>query len=102
VRCHEPQALNTRCIAEITEVLRCDATLPIIGTACDASAIKVAVCLDTTPSSSSQKTCTGQQACNAQCTVKASCPQIKDVFTGGQSSVGQPLIDCISACSQQQ
>jgi hypothetical protein len=102
VRCHEPQALNTRCIAEITELIRCDATLPIIGTACEASSIKVAVCLDTPASNGGQSTCTGRQACNAQCTIKASCPQIKDVFTGAQTPVGQPLADCLSACSQQQ
>ena len=101
VRCHEPQALNTRCIAEITEVLRCDATLPIIGTPCEASAIKIAVCMDATPSSSNQKTCAGQQACNAQCTIKATCAEIKGVFAGGQSPAGQPLLDCFSACSQQ-
>ena len=102
VRCHDPQALNTRCIAEITALISCDATLPIIGTACEASAVKVAVCLGTTPNTSNQSKCAGQQACSAQCTLKAPCAQVKDIFTGQQTPTGQPLLDCLNACSQQQ
>lgn len=100
VRCHDPRALNTRCLPEITALLTCDATLPIIGTPCEASTVKVAVCLDTPPSTSGSSTCAGQQSCNAQCTLKAPCDQVKDVFTGQQSGVGQPLLDCLTACSQ--
>lgn len=101
VRCHEPQALNTRCLAEITEVIRCDATLPIIGTACEASAIKAAVCMGTTPSNSNQASCIGVQACSAQCTLKATCPQVKAAYSGNSPPDAQPLLDCFNACSQQ-
>lgn len=101
VRCHDPQALNTRCIAEITAIVRCDPTLPIIGTPCASAPIKTAVCLDVKmPTGGNQSTCVGQQACVAQCTIAATCNQIKDVFSGAPTGTGQPLLDCFTACSQ--
>jgi hypothetical protein len=103
VRCRDPQALNTKCIDEITAVIRCDPTLAIIGTPCAAAPIKSAVCLGTTPSTGGgQTTCVGQQACVAQCTLAATCGQIKNVFSSAPSSEGQPLLDCFTACSKPQ
>jgi hypothetical protein len=103
VRCHDPQALNTKCLDEITALIRCDPTLPIIGTPCAAAPIKIAVCLGTTASVGGvQTTCVGQQACTSKCTLAATCPQIKDVFSGSPPSIGQPLLDCFNACSKPQ
>jgi hypothetical protein len=101
VRCRDPQALNTKCMAEITAVIRCDPTLAIIGTPCAAAPIKTAVCLETTPpTGTNQTTCVGQQECIAKCTIAATCAQVKDVFSSNPSPTGQPLLDCFSACSQ--
>ncbi len=101
VRCHDPQAINTGCFSEITALIRCDPTLPIIGTPCASAPIKTAVCLDAkAPTGGNQTTCAGQQECTAQCTIAATCNQIKDVFSGTPSGTGQPLLDCFSACSQ--
>jgi hypothetical protein len=101
VRCHDPQALNTKCIAEITAIIRCDPTLPIIGTPCATAPIKTAVCLDQKPpTAGNQPLCVGQQACIAQCSIAAPCNQIKDVVSGAPSGAGQPLLDCFNACSQ--
>lgn len=101
VRCRDPQALNTKCMADITAVIRCDPTLAIIGTPCAAAPIKTSVCLETTPpTGTNQPICSGQQECIAQCTIAATCAQVKDVFTNMPSPVGQPLLDCFVACSQ--
>lgn len=100
VRCRDPQALNTRCFAEITAMIRCDPTLAIVGTPCSAAPIKTAVCLDATaPTSGNQSTCAGQQACVARCTIAAPCNQIKDVFSNTPTGAGQPMLDCFTACS---
>ncbi len=100
VRCRDPQALNSKCLAEIKAMIRCDPALAIIGTPCSAVAIKTAVCLDTpVPTGSNQSTCTGQQACIAQCTIAAPCDQIQDVFSTMPTGTGQPLLDCFTACS---
>jgi hypothetical protein len=101
VRCRDPQAINTKCIAEITALFGCDPTVSIIGTPCATAPIKTAICLGTPPpTGGNQSTCVGQQACVAQCTIAAPCNQVKDVFSQAPSSTGQPLLDCFSACSQ--
>ena len=101
VRCRDPQAINTRCIAEITALIGCDPAVAIIGTPCATAPIKTAICLGTPPSmGGAQSTCAGQQACTAQCLIAAPCNQVKDVFSSLPSGTGQPLLDCYSACSQ--
>ena len=100
VRCRDPQALNTKCIAEIAAMIRCDPALAVIGSPCSAAAIKTAVCLDApTLTGNNPSTCSGPQACVAQCTIAAPCNQIKDVFSNPPSGTGQPLLDCFTACS---
>jgi hypothetical protein len=101
VRCRDPQSINTRCIAEITALIRCDPAVAIIGTPCATAPIKTAICLgNPPPTGGNQATCAGQQACIAECTLAAPCNQVKDVFSSLPSPTGQPLIDCFSACSQ--
>ena len=100
VRCRDPQALNTKCLTEISAMILCDPGLTIIGTPCSAAPIKTAVCLGTPlPTGSGSSTCSGQQACAAQCTIAAPCNQIKDVFSPMPSGTGQPMLDCFTACS---
>ena len=100
VRCRDPQALNTKCLAEVSAMILCDPTLAVIGTACSAASIKTAVCLETPlPTGSNQSTCAGSQACVAQCTIAAPCNQIKDVFSNMPSGIGQPMLDCFTACA---
>jgi len=101
VSCRDPQAINTRCIAEITALIGCDPAVAIIGTPCATAPIKIAICLGTPPSmGGAQSICAGQQACTAQCLIAAPCNQVKDVFSSLPSGTGQPLLDCFSACSQ--
>jgi len=99
IRCHDPSALNTRCEAEIIALIACDSTLPLIGTACEASQTKTQACLGKVGEITTQGRCSGVTACTAQCINAASCAAVKDVYSGPATSAGQPLLDCFNACS---
>ena len=99
ISCRDPEALNNKCIAEISAMIRCDSTLAIIGTPCAVAQIKTGLCLGQQFPQSENQTCLGQQACIARCTIAASCAQIKDSFSNMPSGVDQPMLDCFTACS---
>jgi len=99
VRCRNPGSVDTACFSQVTALIKCDNTVPILGTPCEASVTKMRVCLGSKPASGGAGACTGQQACTAQCVNAATCAEVVDIFSGGApSGVGKPLQDCLSAC----